>query len=303
MKKIIMIRSDKSYLPQIDATINYFKEKNSDLTFYDSEECSEISQDEYDAMWVFRGKELFKKTSIPIIHEYASLSTGIFPHVKNKIKCSFSSKPELRVFLNEFVQNEMNFKDGIDSLRRDMGVDDLFFRYRECVKQYDCVYIGSISKARGIDRLLHHFKHQQDKRSLLLIGNVPDDIYHEFGRTENIVFTGNVAYTDVPKYASQAVYGINYMPDKYPFNLQTSTKLLEYLAMNLTVITTSYDWVTHFMKKHGLSFITVNASLDNLESQLNGQKLQCVDEEILSSLKWNHIIEHSGLEAAIRKLI
>jgi len=303
MKKIIMMRSDRSYLPQIDATINYFKEKNSDLVFYDSAEIDEIFQDEFDAMWFFRGKELFKKASIPIIHEYASLSTGIFPHLKNKIKCSLTPKPALRLFLNEFVQKEMNFKDGIDSLRRDMGVDDLFFRYRECVKQYDCVYIGSISKARGIDRLLHHFKHQQDKRSLLLIGSVPDDIYNEYGHTENIIFTGNVSYTDVPKYASQAVYGINYMPDKYPFNLQTSTKLLEYLAMNLTVITTSYDWVTHFMNQHGLSFITVNASLDNLESKLSHQKLQRVDESVLSTLKWNHIIQHSGLEAALRKFV
>ncbi|MGD7043445.1 glycosyltransferase [Jeotgalibacillus proteolyticus] len=302
MKKVLMMNSAKAYLPQIDATIRYFDEKKSDFKFFDSAKIGSFSFSDFDALWTFPGIDRSAPDGMPLIHEYASLSTGIFPKGKNMIKRSLNQKPDLRIFLNDFVQNGMQFKDGVVSLQRDMGVDDLFFRYQDRVKQYDCVYIGAITKARGIDRFLRHFKQLKEKHSLLMIGTVPDEIYEEFKSDDHIIFTGSIPYKDVPKYASQAVYGINYMPDKYPYNLQTSTKLLEYLAMNLRIISTEYKWVNHFKEKHNLSFITVDASLRDLEKKLISPPPQSIQKEFLESLSWSNVIKKSGLEQRLNDL-
>ncbi|PPA70133.1 glycosyltransferase [Jeotgalibacillus proteolyticus] len=302
MKRIIMMRSPKAYLPQIDASIRYFNNKGLGFKLVDSDEADVFIPTEWDAIWSFPGI-IYKNKSIPQIHEYASLSTGIFPDMKNRIKRSINTKPALRIFLNEFVQKGMNFSDGIVSLQRDMGVDDLFFRYQDTVKSYDCVYVGAITKSRGINRLLQHFKKQKEKRSLLMIGAVQDDLFLEFKDVSNITFTGSIPYEDVPKYASQAVYGINYMPNKYPYNLQTSTKLLEYLAMNLKIISTDYLWVQHFKKKHGLSFITVNEALDNLDRQLDKSEPQPLNEKLIHSLNWTNVIKEAGIEEQLSKLL
>jgi glycosyltransferase involved in cell wall biosynthesis len=184
-----------------------------------------------------------------------------------------------------------------------MGIDERFFQYRDSEKKYDCVYVGSISRARGIPQLLEHFKHNYKYNSLLLIGEVPDEIYNQYSRIENITFTGNLSYEDVPKYASQAIYGINYMPNKYPYNLQTSTKLLEYLAMDLQVISTDYFWINHFMKENQLNFIKINENLENLETLMKNHEIIPNQFSKVEKFKWTNIIEQSGLEDKLIKLI
>ncbi|WP_165967167.1 glycosyltransferase [Jeotgalibacillus sp. S-D1] len=303
MKKIVMMRSTKSYLPQIDASINYFNSKDLNYKLYDSSAIDGFTLRDFDAVWTFPGIDIHGTKEVPIIQEYVSLSTGIFPKLKNKIKRRINTVPALRIFLNQLVESEMNFTDGVESLQRDMGVDDLFFRFREQVKLYDCVYIGSMAKERKTEKLLRHFKEQKEKRTILMIGTVPDHIHKEFGKVENIIFTGDVPYQDVPKYASQAVYGINYMPDTYPFNLQTSTKLLEYLAMDLKIITTDYQWVNQFMEQQNMNFITINESLENLDTQLDQSKPQGICEEAVRAFSWSNIIKNAGIEEKLNQLL
>jgi glycosyltransferase involved in cell wall biosynthesis len=223
--------------------------------------------------------------------------------LKNKVKKIINSKPDLRIFLNEFVKKGMGFNDQIDYIYRDMGVDDQFFHYKDSIKKYDCVYVGSISKARGIPHLLEQFKSKYKHLSLLVIGEVPNDIYSDYSICDNIIFTGNLSYEDVPKIASQAIYGINYMPNKYPYNLQTSTKLLEYLALDLKVVTTDYFWIHHFMKENQLNCITVNENLDNLDSFIKSQEKEPNLVNDMEKFKWTNIIEQSGLTEKLLKLI
>ncbi|QNG60905.1 glycosyltransferase [Bacillus sp. PAMC26568] len=205
-------------------------------------------------------------------------------------------KPDLRVFLSVFIREGMNFKDDIDYVYRDMGVDDIFFNFQNSDKKYDCVYVGSISKERSIHILLDYFKYKCKNRSLLLIGEVQDDIYKNYSYCENIIFTGKLSYEDVPKYASQAVYGVNFMPDKYPFNIQTSTKLLEYLSMGLKVITTDYFWINNFMKENDLDLIKVDEKLEGLENLINNDERTSPKIINMEKFKWSNVIKQSLLE-------
>ncbi|MDR0676288.1 MAG: hypothetical protein LBF97_04540, partial [Elusimicrobiota bacterium] len=201
-----------------------------------------------------------------LIHEYPSLSTGKLAKIKTYLKKRFNTKPNLRIFLNENVKNGFNFDDDIDFIYRDMGILKLFFEQKETKKEYDFVYIGEINFDREIDRLLKIFTEPKMKDfTILLIGKPNSKIYKKFNKYKNIHFTGAVNYSIVPLLASKAVYGINWRPNKYPHNLQTSTKFLEYCALDLKIISLHNDYSNEFAYKNGIKFYNINEKIDNFD--------------------------------------
>lgn len=299
MIKILFMRSENAFLPEVDAYIDYFN-NTKEFKAYDSSKLQDFKLEDFDVAWEFKGLGGVKKNKNQIlVHEYASLSTGRFPIFKNFIKSKLNPKPDLRIFLNEKVKKGFKFSDNVDFCYRDMGIDEQFISQVETEKEYDFVYVGSICKGRGIDKFLKVFT-EKDNGKLCLIGNVEDEIYSEYKDHDNLIFTGKVPYSEVPKIAAKAEYGINFMPDKYPFNIQTSTKLLEYLALGLQVVTTDYEWLRQFEEKHNCSFYKLdynNLSFDNdsIEKHefFSGFKV----EEYL----WRRVIEKSGIAKIIIK--
>lgn len=296
MKKILMLSSGKAILPEINA----YKKYITDYQIVDSRELDIIDFTEFDLIWKFMGTDIFRKLDIPVIHEYASLSTGKFPKLKNEIKKVFNIKPKVRIFLNKNVKNEFGFNDKIPYIYRDMGIDECFFIKNE-KKNYDFVYVGSMSNDRGIVNILEKFTQDLKNSSLLMIGEPDKSIYEAYKKYSNIVFTGKLKYQDVPKIASQAEYAINYIPDKYPYNLQTSTKLLEYIAMNLKVITTDYLWVNEFEKEREMKFYRVLNDLRELDEK-NLRNFNFKNTNIKDRL-WKNIIDKSKVKKQIDKII
>ncbi len=296
MKKILMLSSGKAILPEINA----YKKYITDYQIVDSRELDIIDFTEFDLIWKFMGSDIFRKLDIPVIHEYASLSTGKFPKLKNEIKRVFNIKPKVRIFLNKNVKNEFGFNDKIPYIYRDMGIDECFFIKNER-KNYDFVYVGSMSKDRGIVNILEKFTQDLKNSSLLMIGEPDKSIYEAYKKYSNIVFTGKLKYQDVPKIASQAEYAINYIPDKYPYNLQTSTKLLEYIAMNLKVVTTDYLWVNEFEKEREMKFYRVLNDLRELNEK-NLRNFNFKNTNIKDRL-WKNIIDKSKVKKQIDKII
>ena len=110
-----------------------------------------------------------------------------------------------------------------------------------------------------------------------------------------------MSYKEVPQIASQAEYAINYIPDKYPYNLQTSTKLLEYVAMNLKIVTTNYKWVNEFEKEKGMQFYKISQDLRELIPQ-NIKRFNFNITDI-SNMTWVKVLEQAKLKSTINKLI
>lgn len=299
--KILFVRTGKAFLPEIDAYVKYFN-KLEGFEAYDSQLLDEnYSIDDFDVIWEFKGFGGVRDVNKVIVHDYASLSTGSFPKVKNNLKKWLNPKPNLRVFLNQAVRQGFNFNDDIEFCYRDMGIDERFLSVKSEEKEYDFVYVGSICKGRGMDRFLAEFT-RKPQGKLCLIGNVEDDIYNEYKHNKDLVFTGSVPYGEVPIIASKAVYGINYIPDKYPFNIQTSTKLLEYLALGLKVITTDYQWVRDFEKLHGCSFYKLNLKQDGF----NRDYIKSYDYKSNFAVEnhlWDAVLENSGLKEKIRDIV
>ena len=245
------------------------------------------------------GVDFTRKKDLPVIHEYASLSTGKFPKLKNEIKRVFNIKPTLRIFLNKNVKNGFGFNDKIPYIYRDMGIDESFFIKTE-KKNYDFVYVGSMSNDREIVNILEKFAQDLKTSSLLMIGEPDKSLYESYKKFANIVFTGKLKYQDVPKIASQAEYAINYIPDRYPYNLQTSTKLLEYVAMDLKIISTDYQWVNEFEKERKMKFYRISNDLREFDTR-KIIRFNFINNNIFD-LKWKQIIEKSNIKNILNEM-
>jgi len=300
MKKILCIHPGVAYLPEIEAYKKYFM--RYDIEFIDcvKDLNNKFDETKYDILWYMMGF-YFKKNNKPKVHDYASLSTGKYPFIKDMIKKFFNVKPNLRLFLNDSIKNIYKFNDNVPYLIRDMGVDEIFFKDYNIVKKYDFVYVGSIAPERKTSVLLRKFAQELKNYTLLVIGKVPYEIYKNYRSVDNIIFTGKVDYKEVPQMALQAKYAINMVPDIYPFNIQTSTKLLEYCALNLKVITTSYKWVNEFEDRYNARFFKVNENLDNFDIK----KIEFFDFKIpdVKELEWNKIFDRIKLFENIQGLL
>jgi len=291
--KILFVRNETAYLPEIDAYIEYFNQSKEFLAFDSQKLSKDYRYQDFDVIWEFKGVGGATVKDKILVHEYSSLSTGIMPHMKNWIKTLVNSKPNLRVFLNRHVKDGFSFNDNIDYCFRDMGISERFINFQSSSKEFDFVYIGAISKTRRVDRLIRSFINNKCGK-ICLIGTPEDDIYNSFKQTKDVIFTGKLQYFQVPEVASRGVYGINYIPNKYPYKLQTSTKLLEYLALGLKVITTEYEWVNNFEKENQCLFY----KLININEDLNIKKISSfsfVNNFHVENYTWKRILDDSNI--------
>ncbi|HIF9343107.1 TPA: glycosyltransferase [Photobacterium damselae] len=246
--KIFFVKNKNAFLPEVNAYLSFFKHNNIESEIVDN---GDIASDG-DVVWYFMGVNLKRKKYTYVIHEYASLSVGMLPKLKNKIKKIINCKPDLRVFLNENIRDELNFNDNIPYIIRDMAVSEEFKDLKK-KKIYDYVYCGRIDNDRKLDLILEQFKQRTDK-SILVIGNVPNSYIKRFSGLNNITFVGCLPNSKVPFYLNQAKIGINIINNTYPYSIQTSTKILEYLACGLSIYSTRTSWCENFEKKNNLKF-------------------------------------------------
>jgi len=192
----------------------------------------------------FWKKNRFKK----IIHDYPSLSTGKFPKIKNFVKKRINRKPDGRIFLNSFVENEFNFKNCKNSINIDVGVDHLFFERVDVNKKYDLVYSGVILGRDGLIRELKRLAILGFR--ILIIGEVDENLKKYLGLQGEVFFAGRVDRDKLPGLYRLAKAGLSISPDIYPFSSQTTIKTLEYLASGIGLVSSHYGWINQFSDKY-----------------------------------------------------
>ena len=179
------------------------------------------------------------------IHEYQSLSTPPYAQFKNFAKKIVNKQPSGRVFLNEFIHRDLSFSDNIPYIYRDMGVDEALFQSPSENPLYDIVYCGSIAGRNGLIEVLRRLALNY---KVVVVGQV-SDLESSLLKHENITILGRVSRKDLPEIYRNARYGLNFTPNIYPYNIQTSTKTLEYLASGLEVISNKYKWSELFFNE------------------------------------------------------
>lgn len=228
------------------------------------------------------------------IHEYQSLSTPPYARLKNFAKKIVNKKPSGRIFLNNFVQHDLNFTDDIPYIYRDMGVDEALFQSPSENPVYDIVYCGSIAGRNGLIEVLRRLA---GNYKVAVVGQV-SDLESSLLKHENITILGRVERKDLAEIYRNARYGLNFTPNIYPYNIQTSTKTLEYLASGLGVISNKYKWAEEFFNEINCQPIWLN-NISNLN--LNIEEEKCMN--LMFDFSWNEVFKRCNLECFLNGLL
>ena len=287
---IVFVHAGKAFLPEIDAYVKFFSRG------FDCEVItpSAVNKSKADVYWHFMGIARSRKPAVTL-HEYTSSSLSPLAATKNLSKKVLNAKPDFRLFLNRYVYDRFQFRDNIPFGYRDMGVSLNWksLSAKEKEKKYDFIYTGEITN-RNIKRLINSFTTgSMREHSLLVVSRDYEPLAGRLREFRNIQFTGPVQHQEVKQLLWQARFGINYMPDKAPFNQQTSTKLLEYAIAEVPIITNDYNWVREFQKKYGGNFFFLEKDLSNF----NWESVSSFNYSFpdLSNWTWEHQIKQSGV--------
>jgi glycosyltransferase involved in cell wall biosynthesis len=290
--RIAFIHARSSFLPEMEAYQRFFKKRNIETISADFADAKNVKAD---VMWWVMGLSRVRKPGTVTIHEYTSASAPPLAPVKNLLKRTFNSKPDFRLFLNDYVKQTLRFNDQVPFGYRDMGIDvSLFYPQPARHKDFDFIYVGNVHYTRRLNELLNHFSSGPMKdRSLLILSRNYQHLQHQYARYENIFFKGPVAAGEVCNYINAARFAINYIPDISPYNRQTSTKLLEYAACRVPIISTSYQWINDFQRNYGGQYFFLEKDLSNLQWEaVNGFDYSFPE---LSAWEWEKQIEGSGV--------
>jgi glycosyltransferase involved in cell wall biosynthesis len=244
------VHPHQSFLPELDAYARFFSAYGIQCFMLKPEMVATTSADLF---WHFMGndKSTAKKGAVTI-HEYASASAPPFRKIKDMVKVFSIPKPGYRLFLNEYVGTQLAFNDGVPFGYRDMGVFPASPARMDNKKEYDFIYVGGVDRERNMNLLLDQFTRPglKDHR-LLILSKDYESLALSYSRFPNIIFKGPVKHDEVSAIIVQASFAINHIPDKAPFNEQTSTKFLEYASLQVPVISTDYAWIRRFQEKYG----------------------------------------------------
>lgn len=288
-KKIYFIKSGKAYLPEIEAYSKFFSVKGFDCNTISYNKFLTLKQ-EANIFWFFMGFYPKSTSNGIVIHDYRSLSTGTWCKIKDYIKCKLNPKPTLRIFLNKNVKNMFKFNDGIPSFLIGMGVDfpPVHTNNKSRDILYDYIYVGVVSNDRGIDCLLRKFVESKTSKKLLMVG-VYDEILYSKYNNQNIIFVGKVSREQVYKYLMQSETGISYIPQGMPYDVQVSTKMLEYAWCGLKIVANDSQSNRLTAEKMGFECAMSNGTFFDLKINNNG------NVNIQEHLLWEKILFKSGV--------
>ena len=252
--KISIVKNTFSYSPEIYAYADFIRKYDINVEIGLANEVDNKS----DAVMLLMGfvtsfhYKRFKNCKH--IHEYSSLSTEPFPKIKDFLKSKLNVKPYIRIFNSKSIKDNLRFNDNTPYIFRDTGVDKSFFNAKnQKKKDFDIVYSGSMSHRKGLINCLIFFLEMGF--SILVVGEFNNRFYKKLKNYKNIEFSGRVPLREVSNLYSKAIYGLNFTPDQYPYNIQNSTKTKEYCASGLKVISNYYSWVKNFSYQRNATFL------------------------------------------------
>lgn len=261
---IAFVHNHKAFLPALNHYPVFFSKYDVKCQVVTKQELKKMNRQ---VEWFFMGTDLSERLeNVCKIHEYISPSTPPLRLIKDLYKKKLNIRPHMRIFKNEYVKSCFNFNDNTPFYYQDIGIpaDWLTDPFDAEEKEYDFIYIGELSKRRKPEDLIEIFlRPNMQNRTLLLLGRDYSYLQKKYSSHGNIIFKGPVDKTEVKKYLQRSRFGINYIPDTEPFNELTSTKLLEYAAAKIPIITTNYKWVRDFEKKYGGRFYYLNNDFSN----------------------------------------
>jgi glycosyltransferase involved in cell wall biosynthesis len=238
------------------------------------------------------------------VHEYASASVAPLAWLKDRIKQWQHPVPDFRVFQSDWVRQRMGFGDkapgAVPYALRDMGLPDSFLMAQaQQAPEFDLVYLGEMRRLQHFVPLLNTLG--QAGLSLLLVGHVPAALQERLAALGHIQSTGRVPQDQVPAQLLRARAGLNLMPDVLPLSEQTSTKMLEYLALGLPVISNPYAWAKRTALAHAgrVQLLDVQATAAQWQAAVKALPQHQTDRQHLQALRWSQQLQGLPVWAAL----
>lgn len=287
--------SERSYLPEAYAYAAYLKAKGWEVFLGPRGQFIEPC----DVTIVFMGWLPFWRRGevrSKLIAEYHSASTGSFPRIKNVVKSITEAKPDGRIFLDESVGRAFPFIWKAPNIFREMGVDKEFFDRPVVSPEFDLVYAGSIRGRSGIVECIERLS--ISGLTMLVVGEVDDGERARLEGMNGISLAGKLSRAEIPGALRRARAGLNYMPNTYPLNSQPSTKVLEYCAVGIGVVSSRYGWAVEFAKDRGLQMLW----LDGLHGRAEFDSFDFCPVDV-SDLEWSAVLDRSGLDPFLKRVV
>ncbi len=284
------VRNGPAYLPELDAYVAYIASRGHQAHVHDT---SLTVPNDAPVVWWMCGRvshtEQRRLKHAFHIHEYSSSSVPPYAWLKDQVKCYLQPGPDYRVFQNPWVRERIGFSSRVPSCLRDMGIAPAFFASptHDEPKEFDLVYLGEMTRLQPFLPVLQSI-HQAGRR-LLLVGEVPQHIQAQL--PPHVTVSGRVPHADVPTQLRRARFGLNLVSNIAPYNQQTSTKLLEYCAVGLPVVSNDYPWVRLFAARHHANFHLLsdnpNSWLPSFGEALDAYPYQVPD---LRDMQWPSLL-------------
>ena len=158
--------------------------------------------------------------------------------------------PTTRWMLEDFAKKGIKrakmrpFPNGI-KINRFSNADGEEIKKRYGLKDSKVVtYIGTMDKLRHLDVLIHAFskvRENNDNVKLLMVGDGTDrsnleKLANELGIKDNVIFTGQVYFTEIPNFIAAADIGVSPIPPLSFYKVSSPIKMFEYIAMAKPVV-------------------------------------------------------------------
>lgn len=259
-RQVHFIRGGTSYLPELAAYEAHLRERGVSAIVHN--DATSVPEDAKALWWIcgrVPGDAAKRWPAAFHVHEYASASVPPAAGWKDRIKRWTHPVPQHRVFQSEWVRERMGFDDSVPSSLRDMGVPSAFLEAKaRAAAEFDLVYLGETSRLLAFASAWQAIR--EAALSLLVVGSIDDRVRAVVG---DAACTGRVEQHDVPAQLLRARAGLNLMPDRLPFSEQTSTKVLEYMAVGLPVLGNDYAWFRRAMAQYPARLKAVDVTSAN----------------------------------------
>jgi hypothetical protein len=289
---IHFVRNGPAYLPELEAYQDFIESCGHDAIIHDN---ASTIWDNAEVIWWMCGRvsraDARRFKNAYHVHEYASASVPPHPWLKDQVKRVTQPRPDFIVYQNSWVKEQLSpWLFDVPFAFRDMGVAESFLQASSQQwhsPQFDLVYLGEMGRLLPFMPLLHAI-HGAGRR-LLLIGDIPAHIDELL--PPSVFTTGRVDHSQVPSLLRHARYGLNLVSNVRPYNQQTSTKLLEYCAVGLPVVSNDYDWVRRFAAQHLAHFHLLKDDPSTWPASF-GSALDVFPYVIpdMHALRWDHLI-------------
>jgi len=300
-KSVHFVHSGHAYLPELAAYQQEISRRGHEAHVHSD---PATVPDNADVVWWICGRVSRRHTrrlkGSQHVHEYASASVAPLAWLKDRVKQITHPQPDHRVFQSEWLRQRMGLDDTVPYSLRDMGVPAHFLSAQaRGATDVDLVYLGEMSRLMQFVPTLQAI--DQAGLRLLLIGQIPPQLQTVIDRLQNVQTTGRIPQDEVPVQLLRARAGVNLVPNVLPLSAQTSTKLLEYLAVGLPVISSPSAWAQHMATQYP-DRVTVLTSTDSptaWQHALAEQPATDVSRPHLQHLSWDAQLKDLPLWTAL----